>query len=282
MSEKNKMIKTIIIIKKVINQIYKDKLFSIDFSKEIIEFLYEIDKYTEFISSDIIIKTDIHKTLKNLLQLSDFYLDIKKLSYSILEHIFVNIKNELFNYDEELFHYIKYSNKTIEFNKNNFTDELNELIENRNNEKYCNIIRTDKKYFIKIKKEEIQMNNEYRRREKAKKNECQKNFDLFLSNNINNNNFSIFNEEIINKRKRTNKNIDVIINNKKNINIIIQKSAISNIENFQYQFNNIQKNNLLNKKYKRNKNEMNNNTNNTTNNKIIIEIPLYDDIDFIF
>ena len=163
MSEKNKIIKAIHIIKNIINKIYQDKLFKNDFSKEIIEFLYEIDKYTKFISSDIILKTDIHKTLKNLLQLSDFYLDIKKLSYSILEHIFINIKNELFNYDEDIFHYGKYSNNIIEFNKNNFIDELNELIENRNyNKKYYNIIRTDKKYFIKIKKKELQMNNEYR------------------------------------------------------------------------------------------------------------------------
>ena len=278
MSEKNKIIKKITNIKQIINQIYKDKLFTNDFSKEIIEFLYEIDKYSKHFSLDIILKTNIHKTLKTLFQLSDFYLDIKIISYSILEHIFINIRNELFNYDEDIFHYFKYSNNSIEFNKNNFIDELNELIKNRNYEKNYDNIRTDKNFLIKIKKQEIKMNNEYRRRERLKKIEYQKSFDLFLSNNNKNNYFSIFQERKRKKRKKNNINVNVI-NKKNHIYIIIKKSAISKIENFQYQFNNIKKKNLLNKKYQRNNK---NKIKNKKNNKIIIEIPLNENIDLFF
>ena len=278
MSEKNKIIKKITNIKQIINQIYKDKLFTNDFSKEIIEFLYEIDKYSKHFSLDIILKTNIHKTLKTLFQLSDFYLDIKIISYSILEHIFINIRNELFNYDEDIFHYFKYSKISIEFNKNNFIDELNELIKNRNYEKNYDNIRTDKNFLIKIKKQEIKMNNEYRRRERLKKIEYQKSFDLFLSNNNKNNYFSIFQERKRKKRKKNNINVNVI-NKKNHIYIIIKKSAISNIESFQYQFSNQKKNNFLNKKYQRNNK---NKIKNKKNNKIIIEIPLNENIDLFF
>ena len=103
MSETNKIIKNISMIKSNINQIFKDQIFIKNFSKKIIELLYQIDDYTESISLEIILKTDLHKTLKILFQLSDAYLNVKKITQSILENIFINIKRELFNYDQDIF-----------------------------------------------------------------------------------------------------------------------------------------------------------------------------------
>ena len=72
MSETNKIIKKISKIKSTINQIFRDKSFTKDFSQKIIELLYEIDDYSEFISIEIIFKTDLHKSLKIRFKLSRY------------------------------------------------------------------------------------------------------------------------------------------------------------------------------------------------------------------
>ncbi len=285
MSEANKIIKKISKIKTTINQIFRDKSFTKDFSQKIIELLYEIDDYTEFISIEIILKTDLHKTLKILFQLSDVYLDIKKLCHSILENILKNIENELFNYEQDIFFdYVNNSSDKIEFNKNLFIEDLGKLIEKRNYDNDINndnIIKTDQKFLEKIKKDEMLMNNEYRRREKVKKIQNEKRFNLFISNNNNKNNFSNFNEEKINKRKKRNINVEVI-NNKNHINILIEKSALNGIENLfeKKEYNHIKNNHFLGKKkYKRIKKKIIKKEKKT---EIIIEIPLYDNSEIYF
>ena len=279
MSETNKIIKKISKIKTTINQIFRDKPFKKDFSQKIIELLYEIDDYTEFISIEIILKTDLHKTLKILFKLSDVYLDIKKLCHSILEDILKNIENELFNYEQDIFYdYVNNSKDKIEFNKNLFLEDLGKLIEKRNYDNNDNIIKTDQKFLEKIKKDEMLMINEYRRREKVKKNQNEKRFNLFISNYNNNNcnnNLSNFNEEKIKKRKKRNINVEVI-NNKNHINILIEKSALNGTENLfgNKENNHIKKNHFLGKKkYKRIKKKI---IKKEKKAEIIIEIPLYD------
>ena len=274
MSETNKIIKNISMIKSNINQIFKDQIFIKNFSKKIIELLYQIDDYTEFISLEIILKTDLHKTLKILFQLSDAYLNVKKITQSILENIFINIKRELFNYDQDIFDYVNCTKDKVEFNKNLFVEQLDNLIRKRNNEDFNNIyIRTDEKFLEKIKKEEFYMNNEYRRREKIKKIENEKRFNLYLNNNYNENSTIIL-EDKIGKRRRRNINIEVI-KKKNHINIIIDKSALNGIKNLQenlkdYKNNNVINTNFLGKKNKKNKEKLN------ENHKIIIEIPICD------
>ena len=257
MSETNKIIKKISKIKTTINQIFRDKSFTKDFSQKIIELLYEIDDYSEFISIEIILKTDLHKTLKILFKLSDVYLDIKKLCHSILEDILKNIENELFNYEQDIFYdYVNNSKDKIEFNKNLFIEDLGKLIEKRNYDNNDNIIKTDQKFLEKIKKDEMLMINEYRRREKVKKIQNEKRFNLFISNYNNNNcnnNLSNFNEEKIKKRKKRNINVEVI-NNKNHINILIEKSALNGIKHlFEHNKDNHIKNThfLGKKKYKK-------------------------------
>ena len=279
MSETNKIIKKISKIKSTINQIFRDKSFTKDFSQKIIELLYEIDDYSEFISIEIILKTDLHKTLKILFKLSDVYLDIKKLCHSILENILKNIENELFNYEQDIFFdYVNNSSDKIEFNKNLFIEDLGKLIEKRNYDNNDNIIKTDQKFLEKIKKDEMLMINEYRRREKVKKIQNEKRFNLFISNYNNNNcnnNLSNFNEEKIKKRKKRNINVEVI-NNKNHINILIEKSALNGTENLfgNKENNHIKKNHFLGKKkYKRIKKKI---IKKEKKAEIIIEIPLYD------
>ncbi len=286
MSETNKIIKKISKIKTTINQIFRDKPFKKDFSQKIIELLYEIDDYTEFISIEIILKTDLHKTLKILFQLSDVYLDIKKLCHSILEDILKNIENELFNYEQDIFFdYVNDSSDKIEFNKNLFIQDLGKLIEKRNYQNdndNDNIIKTDQKFLEKIKKDEMLMNNEYRRREKVKKIENEKRFNLFISNNNNNkNNLSNFNEDKILKRKKRNINVEVI-NNKNHINILIEKSALNGIKHlFEHNKDNHIKNThfLGKKKYKRLKKKI---IKKEKKAEIIIEIPSYDNSEIYF
>ena len=285
MSETNKIIKKISKIKTTINQIFRDKSFTKDFSQKIIELLYEIDDYSEFISIEIILKTDLHKTLKILFKLSDVYLDIKKLCHSILEDILKNIENELFNYEQDIFYdYVNNSKDKIEFNKNLFIEDLGKLIEKRNYDNNDNIIKTDQKFLEKIKKDEMLMINEYRRREKVKKIQNEKRFNLFISNYNNNNcnnNLSNFNEEKIKKRKKRNINVEVI-NNKNHINILIEKSALNGTENLfgNKENNHIKKNHFLGKKkYKRIKKKIIKKEKKT---EIIIEIPLYDNSEIYF
>ena len=162
----------------------------------------------------------------------------------------------------------------LEFNKNLFVEQLDNLIRKRNNENCNNIyIRTDEKFLEKIKKEEFYMNNEYRRREKIKKIENEKRFNLYLNNNYNENSTIIL-EDKIGKRRRRNINIEVI-KKKNHINIIIDKSALNGIKNLQenlkdYKNNNVINTNFLGKKNKKNKEKLN------ENHKIIIEIPICD------
>ena len=117
------------------------------------------------------------------------------------------------------------------------------------------------------------MNNEYRRREKIKKIENEKRFNLYLNNNYNENSTIIL-EDKIGKRKRRNINVEVI-KKKNHINIIIDKSALNGIKNLQenlkdYKNNNVINTNFLGKKNKKNKEKLN------ENHKIIIEIPICD------
>ena len=199
MSETNKIIKKISKIKTSINQILRDKFFTKDFSKKIIDLLYEIDDYTEFISIEIILKTYLHKTLKILFQLSDVYLNIKTLCHSILENILINIKRELFNYDQDIFDYVNNTNDKIEFNKNLFIQELDKLLEKNHYDNYnYTFIKTNQKFLEKIKKDEMNMNNEYRRREKVRKIENEKRFNMYL----NNNDFNFYQEKKKKKRKK--------------------------------------------------------------------------------
>ena len=135
------------------------------------------------------------------------------------------------------------------------------------------ILRTDEKFLEKIKKEEFYMNNEYRRREKIKKIENEKRFNLYLNNNYNENSTIIL-EDKIGKRRRRNINVEVI-KKKNHINIIIDKSALNGIKNLQenlkdYKNNNVINTNFLGKKNKKNKEKLN------ENHKIIIEIPICD------
>ena len=284
MSETNKIIKKISKIKTSINQILRDKYFTKDFSKKIIDLLYEIDDYTEFISIEIILKTYLHKTLKILFQLSDVYLNIKTLCHSILENILINIKRELFNYDQDIFDYVNNTNDKIEFNKNLFIQELDKLLEKNHYDNYnYTFIKTNQKFLEKIKKDEMNMNNEYRRREKVRKIENEKRFNMYLNNNVFND-FNYYQEETIEKRKKRNINVEVI-NNKNNVNIIIEKSALNGIEDLlkqhfnNFNYNKIVNTNYLRKKYKRIKSIKNTKK---AHHEIIIEIPIYDNSDLFF
>ena len=102
MSDLKIIVTNILRLKRSINDILRDKLYIKDFSTKLSELLYELDDYSQIISVDILYKTDLHKTLKIILQLSDGYLDLKEVCYNVLDNICQNINKELFLFDDSL------------------------------------------------------------------------------------------------------------------------------------------------------------------------------------
>ena len=118
--------------------------------------------------------------------LKDIQINIKTLCHSILEDILKNIENELFNYEQDIFYdYVNNSKDKIEFNKNLFIQELDKLLEKNHYDNYnYTFIKTNQKFLEKIKKDEMNMNNEYRRREKVRKIENEKRFNMYLNKHL--------------------------------------------------------------------------------------------------
>ena len=185
MSDLKIIVTNILRLKRSINDILRDKLYIKDFSTKLSELLYELDDYSQIISVDILYKTDLHKTLKIILQLSDAYLDLKEICYKILDNIFQNISKELFLFDDSfnllLNQNRKYKNN-IDIKKLN--EELDSLIKKRNYDKNCSdfIIKTDEKTLEKILKDESNMLLVSRRRQKIRKFENEKLFNFYLNN----------------------------------------------------------------------------------------------------
>ncbi len=229
MTDLKTIVTNILRLKRSINDILRDKLYIKDFSTKLTELLYELDDYSEIISVDILYKTDLHKTLKIILQLSDAYLDLKESCYKILDNIFQNISKELFLFDDSfnllLNQNRKYKNN-IDIKKLN--EELDKLIKERNNCKYCSdfIIKTDEKTLEKIMKDELNMLLESRRRQNTRRFESTKMFNFYINDldKINSNPPSLSNKfkndnlsPNIKKRKQNNSiNIDI---DKKNLSL---------------------------------------------------------------
>ena len=274
MSDLKIIVTNILRLKRSINDILRDKLYIKDFSIKLIELLYELDDYSEIISVDILYKTDLHKTLKIILQLSDAYLNLKESCYKILDNIFQNISKELFLFDDSfnllLNQNRKYKNN-IDIKKLN--EELDSLIKERNYDKNCSdfIIKTDEKTLEKILKDESNMLLVSRRRQKIRKFENEKLFNFYLNNfdKINSNSTPLIHKFKFDDLCQSDKNKQK--SNKKN-----QKNIFSNFQNkvnsnqnsitlltgkfpeFSRESIDKKNKNYLNKKVKRNENNNNN------------------------
>ena len=229
MSDLKIIVTNILRLKRSINDILRDKLYIKDFSTKLSELLYELDDYSQIISVDILYKTDLHKTLKIILQLSDAYLDLKESCYKILDNIFQNISKELFLFDDSfnllLNQNRKYKNN-IDIKKLN--EELDSLIKERNYDKNCSdfIIKTDEKTLEKILKDESNMLLVSRRRQKIRKFENEKLFNFYLNNfdKINSNSPPLIQKFKFDDLSQSDKNKQK--SNKKN-----QKNIFSNFQN---------------------------------------------------
>ena len=274
MSDLKIIVTNILRLKRSINDILRDKLYIKDFSTKLSELLYELDDYSQIISVDILYKTDLHKTLKIILQLSDAYLDLKEICYKILDNIFQNISKELFLFDDSfnllLNQNRKYKNK-IDIKKLN--EELDSLIKKRNYDKNCSdfIIKTDEKTLEKILKDESNMLLVSRRRQKIRKFENEKLFNFYLNNfdKINSNSPPLIHKFKFDDLSQSDKNKQKS-NKKKQKNIFsnFQKKVNSNQNSITLltgKFPEIsreiidkKKKNCLNKKVKRNENNNDN------------------------
>ena len=229
MSDLKIIVTNILRLKRSINDILRDKLYIKDFSTKLSELLYELDNYSQIISVDILYKTDLHKTLKIILQLSDAYLNLKEICYKILDNIFQNISKELFLFDDSfnllLNQNRKYKNN-IDIKKLN--EELDSLIKERNYDKNCSdfIIKTDEKTLEKILKDESNMLLVSRRRQKIRKFENEKLFNFYLNNfdKINSNSTPLIHKFKFDDLCQSDKNKQK--SNKKN-----QKNIFSNFQN---------------------------------------------------
>ena len=274
MSDLKIIVTNILRLKRSINDILRDKLYIKDFSTKLSELLYELDNYSQIISVDILYKTDLHKTLKIILQLSDAYLNLKEICYKILDNIFQNISKELFLFDDSfnllLNQNRKYKNN-IDIKKLN--EELDSLIKERNYDKNCSdfIIKTDEKTLEKILKDESNMLLVSRRRQKIRKFENEKLFNFYLNNfdKINSNSTPLIHKFKFDDLCQSDKNKQK--SNKKN-----QKNIFSNFQNkvnsnqnsitlltgkfpeFSRESIDKKNKNYLNKKVKRNENNNNN------------------------
>ena len=274
MSDLKIIVTNILRLKRSINDILRDKLYIKDFSIKLIELLYELDDYSEIISVDILYKTDLHKTLKIILQLSDAYLDLKEICYKILDNIFQNISKELFLFDDSfnllLNQNRKYKNN-IDIKKLN--EELDSLIKERNYDKNCSdfIIKTDEKTLEKILKDESNMLLVSRRRQKIRKFENEKLFNFYLNNfdKINSNSHPLIhkfkfddlsqsdkNKQKSNKKKQ--KNIFSNFQNKVNSNQNSNTLLTGKFPEISREIIDKKKKNCLNKKVKRNENNNDN------------------------
>jgi len=229
MTDLKSIVSRILRLKRCINDILRDKLYIKDFSTKLTELLYELDDYSEIITVDILYKTDLHKTLKIILQLSDAYLDLKEVCYNVLENISQNINKELFLFDDN-FNLLLNQNKKYKVNIDikKLNEELDNLIKERNNCKYCSdfIIKTDEKTLEKIMKDELNMLLESRRRQNTRRFESTKIFNFYINdlNNNNSNSPSLINKfkiddlspNIKKRKQNTFVNIDI---DKKNINL---------------------------------------------------------------
>ena len=274
MSDLKIIVTNILRLKRSINDILRDKLYIKDFSTKLSELLYELDNYSQIISVDILYKTDLHKTLKIILQLSDAYLNLKEICYKILDNIFQNISKELFLFDDSfnllLNQNRKYKNN-IDIKKLN--EELDSLIKERNYDKNCSdfIIKTDEKTLEKILKDESNMLLVSRRRQKIRKFENEKLFNFYLNNfdKINSNSTPLIhkfkfddlcqsdkNKQKSNKKKQ--KNIFSNFQNKVNSNQNSNTLLTGKFPEISREIIDKKNKNYLNKKVKRNENNNNN------------------------
>ncbi len=225
MSDLKIIVTNILRLKRSINDILRDKLYIKDFSIKLIELLYELDDYSEIISVDILYKTDLHKTLKIILQLSDGYLDLKEVCYNVLDNICQNINKELFLFDDSLTLWLNQNKKyKINLDIKKLNEELDSLIKERNNDKKCSdfIIKTDEKSLEKILKDELNMLLLSRRRQKIRKFENEKMFNSYLNNlsKINSNSPSLRNkfklDYLCQNNKKNDNNFCPVFQKKKN------------------------------------------------------------------
>ena len=175
--KEERVINSILTIKRAINDIIRDRAYIKDFQKQIIEHLYEIDDYSKSITVNILQKTDLHKCLKPLLQYPDSYFDMKEAVYNLLDTILLNMKSELFREDvERSFNLDMYNTIIFDIDKEGFIKELQEHIIERSkiSDKEDCFIRTDAKFLEQVKKNEVNTMIEAKRRQRLRRLENEK------------------------------------------------------------------------------------------------------------
>ena len=175
--KEEKVINSILTIKRSINDIIRDRAYIKDFQKQIIEHLYEIDDYSKSITVNILQKTDLHKCLKPLLQYPDSYFDMKEAVYNLLDTILLNMKSELFRGDvKRSFNLDMYNTIILDIDKEGFIKELQEHIIERSkiSDKEDCFIRTDAKFLEQVKKNEVNTMIEAKRRQRLRRLENEK------------------------------------------------------------------------------------------------------------
>ena len=175
--KEERVINSILTIKRAINDIIRDRAYIKDFQKQIIEHLYEIDDYSKSITVNILQKTDLHKCLKPLLQYPDSYFDMKEAVYNLLDTILLNMKSELFREDvKRSFNLDMYNTIILDIDKEGFIKELQEHIIERSkiSDKEDCFIRTDAKFLEQVKKNEVNTMIEAKRRQRLRRLENEK------------------------------------------------------------------------------------------------------------
>ena len=175
--KEERVINSILTIKRAINDIIRDRAYIKDFQKQIIEHLYEIDDYSKSITVDILQKTDLHKCIKPLLQYPDSYFDMKEAVYNLLDTILLNMKSELFREDvKRSFNLDMYNTIILDIDKEGFIKELQEHIIERSkiSDKEDCFIRTDAKFLEQVKKNEVNTMIEAKRRQRLRRLENEK------------------------------------------------------------------------------------------------------------
>ena len=175
--KEERVINSILTIKRAINDIIRDRAYIKDFQKQIIEHLYEIDDYSKSITVNILQKTDLHKCLKPLLQYPDSYFDMKEAVYNLLDTILLNMKSELFREDvKRSFNLDMYNTILLDIDKEGFIKELQEHIIERSkiSDKEDCFIRTDAKFLEQVKKNEVNTMIEAKRRQRLRRLENEK------------------------------------------------------------------------------------------------------------
>ena len=175
--KEERVINSILTIKRAINDIIRDRAYIKDFQKQIIEHLYEIDDYSKSITVNILQKTDLHKCLKPLLQYPDSYFDMKEAVYNLLDTILLNMKSELFREDvKRSFNLDMYNTIILDIDKEGFIKELQEHIIERSkiSDKEDCFIRTDAKFLEQVRKNEVNTMIEAKRRQRLRRLENEK------------------------------------------------------------------------------------------------------------